>query len=400
MEFFGARGNQPIETCLQEVRRSNILVVIVGHRYGSLVPEMGISFSEAEYAEGHALQKPCLVYMRDENVAVLPKYIERDHDKMRLLENWKQTLQKRHTVARFQESTDLAVQVAADLSRTIRELEEAARDREEARRESSVPLMDELALLVKTGLDAGVTENALLSSLRRSVSDVIAETQQLGRSVFLSYANADRDVVRQVADGLSNSGLRVWFDESSLKPGADWVREIERALDSADFIIFFISQHSVQAGWAQKELQIALHRQVSGEQGAVLLPILLERVDVPPLLRDIQWLDMTDGNVDRAVNQLVDLVRHYSRPTRSFAKLPRLFSWPDPSADLSAIEDFFEKKLLPVVRMQAEKEVTGFLDESDGIPARALQLAMEYATAHGLREAWTRWVNKGRENSR
>ena len=313
MEFFGARANQPIETCLQEVRRSNIIIVIVGHRYGSLVPEMGISFSEAEYAEGYALKKPCLVYMRDENVPILPKHMERDPEKIQLLEKWKQILQERHTVATFQESNDIAVQVAADLSRTITGLEKTAREREEARRKSSIPLMDELSELVKEALKAGATESALLSAIRRSVSHVTSEMQRVGPSVFLSYARADRDIVRQVADGLSSSGLRVWFDEGSLKPGAEWVREIERGLDSADFIMFFISQHSVQAGWAQKELQIALHRQVSGEQSAVLLPILLERADVPPLLRQIQWLDMTDGNISRAVNELVDLVRLYSR---------------------------------------------------------------------------------------
>jgi hypothetical protein len=38
MEFFGARAEQPIETCLQEVRASEVLVVIVGHRYGTIVP--------------------------------------------------------------------------------------------------------------------------------------------------------------------------------------------------------------------------------------------------------------------------------------------------------------------------------------------------------------------------
>ena len=76
MEFFGARTDLPIETCLEEVRRSDVLVVIVGHRYGSLVPEMGISFSEAEYREGHSLGKPCLVYLRDENVPILPTYLE------------------------------------------------------------------------------------------------------------------------------------------------------------------------------------------------------------------------------------------------------------------------------------------------------------------------------------
>ena len=108
MEFFGARANQPIETCLQEVRRSNVLVVIVGHRYGSLVPEMGISFSEAEYNEGYALNKPCLIYMRDENVPILPKHMERDPDKLKRLERWKETLQERHTVAAFQGSRKLS----------------------------------------------------------------------------------------------------------------------------------------------------------------------------------------------------------------------------------------------------------------------------------------------------
>ena len=42
MEYFEARTSRPIETCLEEVRKSDTLVVIVGHRYGNLVPEMNI----------------------------------------------------------------------------------------------------------------------------------------------------------------------------------------------------------------------------------------------------------------------------------------------------------------------------------------------------------------------
>ena len=62
MEFFGARAQQPIETCLQEVRASDALVVIVGHRYGTIVPDLGILYSEAEYAEGFRTKEalPCL----------------------------------------------------------------------------------------------------------------------------------------------------------------------------------------------------------------------------------------------------------------------------------------------------------------------------------------------------
>jgi hypothetical protein len=54
MEFFGARPDRPIDVCLAEVARSSVLIVIVGHKYGSLVPGESISFSEAEYQRGNA----------------------------------------------------------------------------------------------------------------------------------------------------------------------------------------------------------------------------------------------------------------------------------------------------------------------------------------------------------
>lgn len=312
MEFFGARADQPIETCLAEVRRSNILVVIVGHRYGSLVPEIDISYSEAEYREGYRLKKPCLVYVRGEDVPILPKHMERDPEKLRLLEKWKATLQGRHTIASFEGKNDLAVQVTADIGRTIRDLEEAARTREEARTETPIHLFEELKDLVADAIGKGAAEELLLSSIRRAVSTAVSEMEHVKATVFLSYAASDRQVVREVANGLQATGIRVWFDETSLKPGSEWVREIERGLDTADFIAFFISPNSVNSSWAQKELQIAMYRQVSGSGGARILPILLERAEVPPLLRDIQWVDMTDGDVGKAVKQLAETIRHFS----------------------------------------------------------------------------------------
>ena len=44
----------------------------------------------------------------------------------------------------------------------------------------------------------------------------------------------------------------------------------------------------------------------------MILPVLLEHVEVPPLLRDIQWLDLTDGNVDKAVQRIVETIEKYS----------------------------------------------------------------------------------------
>ena len=311
MEFFGARAEQPIETCLQEVRASDVLVIIVGHRYGSIVPELGISYSEAEYSEGFRLKKPCLVYMRDENVPILPKHMERDAEKLKLLERWKETLQSRHTVAAFQDGNRLAVQVAADLARTIQDLEEVAKARSTARTEGGTALLTEVTTVITDALGQGVPEASLLSAIRSSVSALLGKMQKREPTVFLSYACADAVLVQQVADRLAAAGIRVWLDKM-LQADTNWMQEIERELSAADFVAFFISPHSVVSGWAKQELQVALHRQVSGEGGAVILPVILADADVPPLLRQYQWIDLRGGNVEKGVRQLVEAIHHWS----------------------------------------------------------------------------------------
>jgi hypothetical protein len=125
-----------------------------------------------------------------------------------------------------------------------------------------------------------------------------------GPRIFTVYANSDFDVVRQVRIGLSKEGLRsaVWLNRQHIAPGANWNRKIERDLDSANLIVFFISPRLMQAAHAQQELQITLHRQIIGGRGAALVPILLERADVPPLLKQVEWIDMTDSDIDRGSN--------------------------------------------------------------------------------------------------
>ena len=139
MELFGARTKQPIEICLEEVRKSNILVVIIGHRYGSVVPNWGISYSEAEYEQDFKLNKKCLIYMRDNRVRILPSQFEDDLEKRKLLDNWKDRLQSRHTVLTFRDRHSLATQVSSDLEREI------ARARAEVTTEGDMPQLTEAA---------------------------------------------------------------------------------------------------------------------------------------------------------------------------------------------------------------------------------------------------------------
>ena len=161
-------------------------------------------------------------------------------------------------------------------------------------------------------LQDGIAEASLLSAIQKTISTLLSTRAGREPTVFLSYARTDLNIVRQVAEGLMHAGIRVWLDEASLKPGTEWMQEIERELSASDVIVFFISPSSVESGWAKRELQVALHRQVSGEGGAVILPVLLEKADVPPLLRQFQYLDMQDKDVDKGVKRLVEAIRHSS----------------------------------------------------------------------------------------
>jgi hypothetical protein len=160
-----------------------------------------------------------------------------------------------------------------------------------------------------------VPEATLLSAIRSAVSSPIVTMEKREPTVLLSYAQADSAVVERVADGLAANGIRV-FDKERIATGADWMQEIGRVLRAADSVAFFISPHSVRASSStSKQLQVALGHRVMGEREVAILPIILADADVPPLLRDFQWIDLRGGDIEKGVKELVDAIRHTS-PTR------------------------------------------------------------------------------------
>lgn len=51
--------------------------------------------------------------------------------------------------------------------------------------------------------------------------------------VFISHASEDKELlVRELAIALRNLGLRVWYDEFTLKPGDSLYESIDRGLES------------------------------------------------------------------------------------------------------------------------------------------------------------------------
>lgn len=110
MELFGARPDQPIDTCLNEVDRCGVMIVIVAHMYGALVDGANLSFSETEYDYGQKTGKPCIVYMPHADIK--PTHTEADPVKRAKLLCWVKKLNKRHTVVFYKDILDLVPTIA------------------------------------------------------------------------------------------------------------------------------------------------------------------------------------------------------------------------------------------------------------------------------------------------
>lgn len=109
---------------------------------------------------------------------------------------------------------------------------------------------------------------------------------------FLSHAREDANFVRDLASRLLQDGVLAWFDEKELLPGDDWKRKIDDAIERSDFVLVFLSSTSVaKTGYFQQELKYALdQRQLRAEGSRYIIPIIIDKCEVPKSLREIHWL--------------------------------------------------------------------------------------------------------------
>lgn len=105
-------------------------------------------------------------------------------------------------------------------------------------------------------------------------SDVPTPAQSDGQTydVFVSHASEDKDdFVRPLANALIAAGLKVWFDEMTLRIGDSLRQKIDKGLVSSRVGLVVLSPAFIKKGWTNYELDGIVTRSVSGEQ--VLLPI-------------------------------------------------------------------------------------------------------------------------------
>lgn len=112
-------------------------------------------------------------------------------------------------------------------------------------------------------------------------------------SIFLSHNSKDKPWVRDFANRLINDGVVVWLDEAELNIGDSLIDRISSAINEMKYIAAVISPNSVLSSWVQKELSLAMSKEIKGRQVTVL-PLLIQQCEIPASIQDKLYADFTD----------------------------------------------------------------------------------------------------------
>jgi hypothetical protein len=132
---------------------------------------------------------------------------------------------------------------------------------------------------------------------------VIPPVTEPAHAVFLSYASQDVEAAKRICDALRTAGTEVWFDQSELRGGEAWDRQITRQIRECALFLAVISTHTEERseGYFRREWRVAVERMRDmADDQTFLLPVVIDstREDtarVPDRFREFQWLRLSAG---------------------------------------------------------------------------------------------------------
>lgn len=122
MEMFSAADEEQWEIIRETIDSSDYYVLIIGHRYGSVIEEgeyAGISYTQKEFRYALEQKIPILAFLIDNSVAVTPEKMEQDADKMEKLEQFKDEVMNERMVQWWTSKDDLTNKVSIALTKEI-----------------------------------------------------------------------------------------------------------------------------------------------------------------------------------------------------------------------------------------------------------------------------------------
>jgi TolB-like protein/Tfp pilus assembly protein PilF len=142
---------------------------------------------------------------------------------------------------------------------------------------------------------------------------------ETSHAVFLSYASQDAEAAQRICAALRSAGVEVWFDQSELRGGDAWDRQIRERIHDCRLFIALISAHTEarDEGYFRHEWKLAVERSHHmSDKKPFLVPIAIDDTrergaSVPDKLHEVQWTHLPGGETPP---EFVERVRRLLSP--------------------------------------------------------------------------------------
>jgi len=157
--------------------------------------------------------------------------------------------------------------------------------------------------------------------------------------VFISHAWEDKEsFAHPLAKALEERGLRVWYDEFTLRVGDKLLRSIDHGLANSRYGVVILSPNFFEKEWAQKELAALAAREVSGQK--VILPvwhnITAGQIREYSLTLADRVAVLSDRGLEHVVEELLRVIGRIYEPEMVLIPAGEFLMGSDPSVDKDA----------------------------------------------------------------
>lgn len=146
-----------------------------------------------------------------------------------------------------------------------------------------------------------------------SISTTGADGEELF-DLFISHSSDDKEeFVRPLVEALQEEGVKVWYDEFTLKVGDRLRRSIDNGLKRSSFGVMVLSSSFFRKNWTQYEFDgLIAQEMASGNKRILPIWHKVSRDEVmkfSPSLGDIVALDSTRSTIKEIAKDLASLVK-------------------------------------------------------------------------------------------
>jgi small GTP-binding protein len=132
--------------------------------------------------------------------------------------------------------------------------------------------------------------------------------------VFLSHSAKDKPVARDIAERLRKDGVKVWFDEWTLKPGDNIPHKIEEGLERSRVLVLCMSANAFGSDWAQLESGTFRFRDPLNKERR-FLPLRLDDAPVKGSLTQFLYINWLPAAREQEYAKFLEGCRPPTMPT-------------------------------------------------------------------------------------